>query len=218
MMKFILVALLIVAGCNSETKNAVVGKEYRSLDPVSVDDPMTLSRINAICGALLYKESMLNILTSSEYTFAYSQKECSKSAGIPKNVRVAIQDTGSGYIFKSLTSDAFGFSNVETANSGLMKEICQNRTALTNPMQTASGAIWFSTTPPNADCESENDAYCIQVERGSHHDGNSYMIHTKEWMKVKIIGTNRGFFTDRKVVSTANCGDGQSMERRAILK
>ena len=218
-MKFILVALLVVAGCNSETNKQVVGKEFRSLDPVAVDDPMTLSRINAICGALLYKEGMLNILTSSEYTFSYTQKECSKSsASIPGLMRVAIQDTGSGYIFKSLTSNAFGFSNVETANSGLMKEICQNRTALTNPMQTSTGAIWFSTTPPNADCESENDAYCIQVERGSHHDGTSYMIHTKEWMKVKITGTNRGFFTDRKVVSTANCSDGQSMERRAILK
>ncbi|WP_408096793.1 hypothetical protein ACJVC5_17290 [Peredibacter sp. HCB2-198] len=218
MMKFILVALFIVAGCNSDTDKEIIGKEVRSFDPISVDDPQTLSRINAICSALLYKEGMLNILTSTEYTFAYSQKECGTSAGIPKNVRVAIQDTGSAYIFKSVNGEAFGLSNVETANSGLMKEICQNRTALTNPMQSASGAIWFSTTPANVDCENENDAFCIQVERGSPHDGNSYIVHTKEWMKVKLVGTNRGFFTDRKVVSSANCNNGESIERRAILK
>lgn len=217
-MKFILVALFVVAGCVSESDKQVVGKEVRSLDPISVDDPMILSRINAICGALLYKEGILNILTSNQYTFAYSQKDCGKSAGIPKNVTVSIQDTGSSYVFKSVNGDAFGFSNVETSTSGLMKEICQSRTALTNPMQTASGAIWFSTTPAKDDCESSSDGYCVQVERGSQYDGNSYVIHTKEWMKVQITGSNRGFFTDRKVVSTANCADGQSMERRAILK
>lgn len=223
MVKFILISLFVIAGCVSEnaTKTDEVGREVRTLDPIEVDpSSLTMAHINAICGALIYKESVLSVLTSTEYTFVYSQKDCSKSS-IPasKPVTVAIQDIGSAYIFKSVNGEAFGFSNVETSNSGIMKEICQARTTgLTNPMQTPAGGLSFSLNPSKNDCKSDSDAICIQIDRGPMIDANRFAIQTKDWMKIKISGTNRGFFTERKVVSTANCGEGQSMERRAVLK
>lgn len=225
MVKLILVSLslFVLAGCVSEnaTKTDEVGREVRNLDPVEVDpSSLTMSHINAICGALLYKESVLSVLTSTEYTFSYSQRDCSKtsSAPAPKPVKVMIQDTGSAYIFKPVNGEAFGFSNVETSTSGIMKEICQSRTnGLTNPMQTPAGGLSFSLNPSKNDCKSDSDAICIQIDRGPMIDGRRFAIQTRDWMKIKISGTSRGFFTERKVVSTANCGDGQSMERSASL-
>ena len=221
MMKLVFVALFVIAGCvGEETKTTTNGKEVRNYEPEPASDAVA-SRIQIICNALSYKQDRLGVLINTEYTFAYSEKGCSKSgksSEAPKPVRVSIQRSNIDYVFKSINGETFNFSEVETSTSGMMKEICSNITGLMNPIQTSpTGAIWFDIYTNNNDCASSSDAYCIQVKRGSVIDGTSYAIHTNEWMKVKISGTDKGFFTERKVASTANCPDGQFIQRSAQL-
>lgn len=222
MMKFLFVALFIVAGCVSEENTITTnGKEVRNYEPEPMNDTI-IARVKAMCNALSYKQDRLSVLVSTEYTFGYSQKGCSsKSSSAPlKDVRVTIAKSGSDYSFKALNGETFGFTDVETNTTGMMKEVCENvDNGLTSPMQTSStGALWLNIYTTKEDCVSDADAFCIQVSRGSVIDGSRYAIHTNEWMKVKISGSNRGFFTERKVASTANCGDGQYLVRSAVLR
>jgi len=45
-----------------------------------------------------------------------------------------------------------------------------------------------------------------------------YKIHTNEWLKIKITNDNRGFFKERKLISTAACSGKGFIEKRASLK
>lgn len=222
-MKFLFVALFMIAGVgcvSEENKTATDGKEVRNYEPEQVDDTI-VARVKTMCNALSYKQDRLKDLVSTEYTFGYSQKGCSnKSSSAPmKDVRVTIAKSGSDYSFKGLNGETFGFPDIETNTVGMMKEICENKDSLMSPMQTSStGALWFNIYTNKDDCVSEADAFCIQVSRGSVVDGTRYAIHANEWMKVKISGNNKGFFTERKVATTANCGEGQYLVKAAVLR
>jgi hypothetical protein len=185
---------------------------------VTVEDS---ERILAICRALSSKEDLLNVLVSAgtEYSFTYSEKNCDQSqASASKNVTAVISRSDSGFIFKTKQGETFGFSDVETVSKGVMAELCQATGSLMSPVQTSrTGALWYTTFTSSEHCQSDINGICIHLQRGSVLDGLNYKIHTNEWIKFKIANDKRGFFTERKLISSAGCSKS-TIERKAVLK
>lgn len=224
MSKILLLALFLVISCNEE-KAAAPGSvgENKKYEPLELNDA-DAQKVRTICSALANKEGVLNILVSNgnEYHFKYAQKNCEDSK-MPamKSVVTSIQGFDPHYSFVPKNGVHFGFQNVETTSNGIMAEICDevfDGRELKSPMTVRSGAIWFSTTTADEHCKSESKEYCIQIQRGNSSGNNYYKIHTNEWMKVALTGKNKGFFTERKLISSASCPDKKKFEKKAILK
>lgn len=221
MKRVLFFSLLILASCvdSSEKAPDSVG-DVRRFEPLVVSELDTV-RLSSICRSLSSKEELLSVLvsTGTEYTFAYNQKGCSESElPTPKSVVTTIARPESDYVFKSKNGEGFGFPDVETATRGVMKEICANLSSLMNPIQTSSsGALWFTTITSSEYCKPSEDSLCVHLQRGSIIDDLNYKIHTNEFIKFKVIGANRGFFTERHLISSANCSKG-TLEKRAELK
>lgn len=223
MSKILLLALFLVVSCNEEKATSDTVGNLRRFEQVALQAG-DAKKVRAICAAMAAKEDILNILISNanEYHFQYAQKNCEDSK-MPamKTVVTTIQGFDPHYSFQSKNGVYFGFPMVETTSNGIMAEICtevfDGRT-LESPMTTRSGAIWFTTTTSTDHCKSSDKELCIHIQRGSHESNNNYRIHTNEWMKVAMSGSKRGFFTERKLVSTASCPDKKKFEKKAVLK
>ena len=224
MSKILLLALFILIGCEGVEEKArdTVG-DVRRFDPVELKDS-DYKKVHSICMALAAKEDVLNILISNnaEYSFRYAQKNCSDSK-MPemKDVITTIQGFDPYYTFEAKNGQHFGFPNVETTSNGIMAEICEKvfqASDIKSPMATRSGAIWFTTVTASEHCKSDSKASCIHIQRGTLKSGYDYKIHTNEWMKVNITGSLRGFFTERKLISSASCDGKKSFEKRAVLR
>jgi hypothetical protein len=223
MRKFLILPLFLLSvACVNEPQKAgdTVGN-VRRFEPLVVTFEDN-ERIAAICRALSSKEDLLSVLvtTGTQYQFSYAQKNCSdRDVPTPKNVTTTIERTDSNYIFKPNNGEGFGFPDVETASKGAMAEVCANLTNLMSPMQTSrSGAIWFTTFTQSEHCQSDASGLCIHIQRGSILDDLNYQIHTNEWIKFKITNEKRGFFVERKLISSANCSNKGTLEKRATLK
>lgn len=215
----ILSSLLILISCVSEKDQKqpqLIGKVER-LDPKPIPDEYR--RIEAICSALKEKEQVLSDLITSQYTFSYSQKNCNDSAhSASEDITVSIKRPYSEYIFEKLSGDSFAFA-VETFEKGAMAEICANLADLKSPMQISpSSGIWFTTFTRPEHCASDYYHTCIEIRKGRLVSGNDYKIFNTEWIKFKIRDGRKGFFTERKLVSSADCSSGRELERKATLK
>ncbi len=217
-----LTLILVLAACNetSKTEEASPDKERR-FEPVEIsfEDGR---RIDAICRALTLKEELLPVLASGStiYTFSYSKKNCAdREASVPKAVATQISDSGGSYVFVPRNGDEFGFRDVETASKGALAQICQNTGRLQSPIQTSrQGATWFSSFQAGGECEADANHYCIYLERGILSDADTYQIHTREWIKFRITDEKRGFFTERKIVTSTGCSAGGTSVRSAKLR
>lgn len=225
MSKFLLLALFLIVSCvpeEQETAPDSVGN-VRRFAPVAVEGS-DLKRIHAVCLALAAKEDILNILinTAEQYTFQYAQKNCDdRNMPEMKDVVTTIQGFDPYYTFQTMNNAFFGFPNVETTSNGILAEVCEDVLAdkkIDSPMTTRTGAIWFSSNSATQHCRHESDAYCVHIQRGTAINSYDYRIHTNEWMKVQVSGNRRGFFTERKLVSSANCRDKKEFEKRAVLR
>ncbi len=224
MSKILLLALFLFIGCEAVEEKAgdTVGN-VRRFDPIELRDS-DFKKVHGICMALAAKEDVLNILISNaaEYSFQYAQKNCDDSK-MPalKNILTTIQGFDPYYTFQAQNGLHFGFPNVETTTNGIMAEICENvfrDGKIESPMSTRSGAIWFTTVTASEHCKSDSKGSCIHIQRGTLKSGYDYKIHTNEWMKVSLSGSRRGFFTERKLISSASCDGKKTFEKRAILR
>lgn len=222
-MRILFILLLLVAvGCNKSNKNTKsnsLGK-FTEFAPLEIS-PEDNNMISTICGALSNKEDTLSVLVNSglEYSFNYAEKNCSDSAaGATKKIVTTIETQNSSYRFRSKDGSQFGFSEVETTTQGVMKDLCANLGRLSSPMQSSStGAIWFTTQSRSANCTTDSNGICIFIQRGSIADSQRYVIHSNEWIKFKVNNERRGFFTERKLVTSIGCSGGKTFERLATL-
>lgn len=220
MKQIILLALLVSSGCVKTSEEETTPQmQSRRFDPISVA-PEDQSRLKAICDALASKEERLPSLEGSEYTFAFAERGCNEAEPVPeKEVKVTIQREASHYIFRKSSEENFAFSNVETATSGVMSVICANIHDLRSPLQTSSkGAVWFTTFTSQRDCASDYHSMCIHLAKGEHIGDLNYRVHSEEWIKFKVRDERTGFFIERKLVGSADCSEGKTMEKRARLK
>jgi hypothetical protein len=216
---WMLVLILVAAACGKMPESAApFNTEVRRFEPLTVMDG-DLSQINLICDSLLYKENLLSVLVSSRYTFSYAEKGCAEqTVGEAQDIQVSIQRPEAGYIFRQQDGEQFPFAHIETLSKGAMAEICQNINNLRSPALSAgNNAIWFTAITSPRHCISDYDHACIQIQTGSRVSGEEYRIHTNEWIRFKIRGERRGFFTMRKLASEASCGSGKYIMRQASL-
>lgn len=217
---FLLLALSIFASCESEDPKKLDNTggtiEFLEADLPSDD----AARLRSICSALSMKEDQLDILLSSEYTFNYAQKGCTEAKlGAAKNIKVTIERPYGNYVFMAENGDNFAFPDVETQSNGVLAKICQTSGRLKSPFITSStGATWFTTSTNVKHCAPSNTQFCVHLQRGSLVQGRTYKIHTNEWIKFKLDNPRRGFFVERKLITTANCTSGNNIERQAVLK
>lgn len=218
MKQIILLALLVSSGCIKSSEETAPAVTTRRFDPISVA-PEDQSRLKVICDALASKEERLPTLEGSEYTFALAERGCNEAEPVEeKEIKVTIHREGSHHIFRRPTGENFAFSNVETATSGVMSVICANIHDLRSPLQTSSkGAVWFTTFANQRDCASDFNSMCIYLAKGEHVGDVNYRVHSEEWIKFKVRDERSGFFIERRLVGSADCSEGKTMEKRARL-
>jgi hypothetical protein len=223
MSKILLVlSLLVLASCNpSETPTDSVG-DQKFFEPLTNYEDN--DRVKVICNALSAKEGQLGVLISSarQYTYTFAQKSCEgTSLPVAKDVPVKIARNGSNYFFVPKNGEAFGFSNVETTDDGVMRAICNFGGTLESPVRpspSSQTAVWWTTFTDSTHCEPGFGTLCIHLQTGSSKDGYNYKIHTNEWIKFKVLDENEGFFIERKLISSAGCAKNKNVEMRAKLK
>lgn len=224
MSKFLLLALILMIGCKAqEQKTPDSVGNIKKYEPIEISEA-DYKKVHAICIALAAKEDILNILitTANNYNFLYAQKNCDdKIMPAMENVVTTLQGFDPYYTFQPKNGALFGFPNVETTSNGIMVDICEavmRGGDIKSPMTTRTGAIWFTTNTSAEHCKQDGSAYCIHIQRGTAVSTYDYKIHTNEWMKVQVAGPHRGFFTERKLISSANCGNKETFQKKAVLK
>lgn len=212
-------SLILFVSCieeGSETPKSTLGNIREFLQvPVTGDDFANL------CAKLEQKEGRLSTLSTAqaEYRFSYAQKNCNQSEmGARSTAVVTIDQLGGNYFFKPAGDSSFAFKEIETSSEGIMKEICANVRALTNPLMTGSNsAMWFRKVNEE-NCRSDNNNICIKFEKGSLDSYNRYTIHTEELIQFALNGNNTGFFVKRFLSTAGNCSKGQIIQREAIMQ
>lgn len=215
-------SLLALAACTPAEQPSDSNGDMKFFEPVTNYEDN--ERVKVICGALSAKEGQLGVLVSSarQYTYSFAQKNCDASS-LPaaKDVPMKISRDGDNFYFVPKNGEAFGFSNVETTEDGVMKSICNFGGTLESPIRNSPSsktAVWWTTFTDASHCQPGFGTMCIHLQTGSSSDGMNYKIHTNEWIKFKVYDENEGFFIERKLISTAGCAKKKNLEMRARLK
>lgn len=220
MTKVLLLSLFLFVSCNEETK--VVNPSSVGSIREFLQVPVNSQPFLDLCLKLGQKADRLPGLSTAqvEYHFSYAQKNCQDSElGASQDVTVTIDQMGGNYFFSPTGASNFGFTQIETPTEGVMKEICANATALTNPLQTGTtGAVWFRRVNEDK-CRSDSDHFCIKLEKGSLDSfTNRYVIHTEELIQFRLTGNNTGFFVKRYLDTAGNCTGGKRIQKETHLK
>jgi hypothetical protein len=217
----IIMGMILFASCGKiETANKFnIVRKYEPL--VMTDDHK--NQISLLCAAMGQKASALDSALGSTFNLSLATKECNQaeisSAG---NVTVTAQKEGSDYLFKVGTG-AFRFQYIETNNSGIMKEICNEISSLTNPFKAINGsAVWISTNVTSSDCPAANGNKCILIETGTPqvNSTDSYTINVRDWIRFVTDPNlaNYGFYSYRKQTNKNFCTESKFQEAIATLK
>ena len=225
-MKFsILPMMLLLASCGDTLPGSGsinrVG-ETRSLLNTSVAvSGLDRQNIISLCSALSQKESILPTTVNSTHIFSISQTDCGGRLTETGDVGVTIQNVG-GYVFRRNDNLSFIFPEVETATTGILKEVCASVTLpnLANPLRTTSDVLYFGTLGIGpVDCPPRSGELCILLERGLVQ-GTSAVIHTQDWIRIKVnpLEEKLGFFSYRKRITKSFCAPNQTQTFTATLK
>lgn len=217
----VLVSLLLCIACNSDSQkpqtnsNGYMDERRADELTVSYED---YYRLDTICKALREKENRLGDLITSEYTFDYQSRDCNADALKSQTVKVSIQKPGDDYVFRPSNGEPFSFQNVETSTSGVMSKVCAQIGDFKNPIISGSSAYWITTFVRSEHCRSDENGICVFIEKGSQIRDGIYGVHAREYLKFKTRNPRMGFFTERKLITSADCSNGKTIERRAYLK
>lgn len=225
-MKFsLLIMTVLLASCGkyeSDVTRNLIG-ESRSGDTLAVTTT-DRNNISSICTALAQKASTLASAVGSTHLFATQQSDCDGVTLIDADLNVVVQTSGAGYIFKK-SSDGLDyiFPEVETNTTGLLANVCADTNSFVNPRidPGTNSATWITTVGISSnDCTPTSEELCVQVETGSLNNDQTYTIHTKDWMRVRLTSTNGklGFFTQRKKLTQATCATYKSQISQALMK
>lgn len=214
---FFLTLLFSCGKYDSDTTRELIG-ESRSATALSVSST-DRNNLTSICSALSEKATTLP-LPSGPYTYATRQTDCQNNVLVDTDVSVTI-DTS--FLLKKTTDNQdYIFPLAETNTSGLLADICGDLSLFVNPQVASDGstATWITTLGITSNhCSAASGELCVQVEKGILNGDNSYTIHTKEWMRVRVSSTlgKLGFFTVRKRLTQASCAANESQVAEASL-
>ena len=217
-MKLLLLTTLIISSAcgriTSSTSN--LGSELK-FEPQAISMSETQSLAN-LCTVLSSKNALLSQTPGQTFTFDVSKRGCEEdSLSAPTPVVVGLDGT---HLREATNGLSFDFSDIETNVSGMMKEICSDLTALTNPKKLASGNIMRFSLRPSTECSPNSREMCVYFETATPYKSDSYKIITKEWIKFQMDSTvsRMGFFVERRRITSALCAPEKSSEVLATLK
>ncbi len=220
-------ALLVVGvalvGCG---KVGLVGSRIGQnikFDPVSIT-PST--DIITICNAIVAKAPELTL--NKNYNFDHSVRSCydpddrplSPTSYLSFQTSIDIRNNGVQYFKKS---DGTQFLDVETSTSGVMAAICNSLSDLKDQIKLADGqVITFQTSTQTTDCSAGFNQKCFGIYYYSPVGSSTedYKNHTSEFLKFDVspTGTTRGFWLERKKVTSISCSGSFIQEQLAVLK
>lgn len=226
---FSLLALFALMSCGDTTQNPNAVGDVVTLQPEALSADQ-VGQLNIICAAINSKTSRLEN-DSRTFSFDYTQRSCAATAATttPIIATIASATNSSGELTFSFAVDGskpYVFKEPETANSGVIRSICQMlstpTSTPTNPLlqdNTGKKALWFQTVS-NSECSPDTNSLCLQLLYGSSDDGISFTRHTREILKIKVLSgdKNRGFFTYRSRVSQVGCDAKESALYATELK
>jgi hypothetical protein len=223
-MKLILGLLGVLSiSCGSEYKiggrsGSSVGAT-RSLAPVTVSQTER-ANLTTICNALAQKESQLNTIAGSTFSFQASQSDCEGNVISSGVLNVVLQNALGEYVFRRSDGVDFIFPNVETTDSGMLAQVCPNVSNISNPIQAGQDFLYVSAFEGMSDCPSVSGELCVRVERASAAD-SSAVVHTVDIMRVRLPQANAryaGFFSLRKRLARSFCAQNEFIYQEATIK
>jgi hypothetical protein len=216
-MKFLIpLSLLVSISCGKVSPGiGSLGQEMRF-------EPQALSasesqRLNNLCSTLGAKAALLGQAGAQSYTFNVRKKGCDEaSLGASESVLVGLDGTKLKVAGNGL---AFIFPDIETNQTGVMREICGNLANFSNPQKLENGNIMRVDLRSSAECNPGLKELCLYLETGAPNE-NSYKVISREWIRFQMDSTlpRVGFFTERKLKSSVFCGAGKNSETIAILQ
>lgn len=228
-MKYSILFLSILAvSCGEYKTTGVSSDRVGDIRQVITDDLSPATRLDRenmvkVCNALAKKEAILLTALNSNHTFSTFQSDCEGNIMSSGNVTVVLQRGLSEEFVYKRTSDGldFIFPTLETTKSGVVSDICQNISNLTNPVKADSNITYFSTSGiSGSDCAQATGEICVRVEQ-AFLQGTTATVHTKEWLRVRVSSPDNkyiGFVTERKKVTQSFCGQDEALTFKASLQ
>lgn len=216
-MKFLLpISLLVFISCGRVSPGLGSLGQEMSFKPQALTASES-QRLNHLCSTLGSKAALLGQAGAQSYTFSVRKKGCDEaSLGASESVLVGLDGTKLRVTGNGL---AFTFPDIETNQTGVMKEICGDLASLTNPQKLENGNIMKVDLKSSAECNPGPKELCLYLETGAP-SGESYKVISREWIRFQMDPTlpRVGFFTERKLKSSVFCGLGKTSETIAILQ
>ncbi len=219
MNKILILALLV--GCGKyKTTSSRLG-QIRSFAPQALSSDES-ARLSLICSSLDAKYASITASPSLTYTFSVASKSCEDAKlSVSRLAMVTIDNQSSSYVKFKEGSATFVFPDVETRNSGIMKEICANLSTGTDSFRSDAGnAVWYTSSGvSSSDCNPGNGEMCLLIDTGTP-SGASFKVSNKDWVKFQVDSAlpHYGFFVDRRVESDSVCGQNKYTVNVATLR
>lgn len=215
-LSFVMLALVCVTACSVKVtppsgEGSKPGTE-RAFNPQTIDPSSEIKgKLKNLCDALEEKEIVLDDYESERAKLAatYQESDCDGNMSSKVNHEVMVTREGGAYVFQNEKKN-FPLPEIETTDSGVMKEICNNLSTLQNPMQAGAGsstAIEFETKPGISECPHDSQNICLLVLKGRISDiGNSYVINESTLVSFQTVRGGRvGFYTYKNILSYGTC-------------
>jgi hypothetical protein len=214
-------ATLLVLSCGrvDPAKNNILGS-VMSFEPAPIGSE-DARIIRKICESLKTKESNLSASSSTIFTFGIQDKSCTGSLSAESSVAVTVDTVGAPKFKRVDNGGSFIFPDVETTDSGIMKDICANTANPVSPIKNSTGvALWFSSTDSqDPDCNSSAAQPCLVIKKGIP-SGDKFEIIGQETLQFQTVSNlgNVGYFLFRKSITNTSCINNDYTEIRATLK
>lgn len=214
---FLFIAVLFsFLGCVSDDgpkQEALKPGDERLFNPLTVDQfsALKVALIN-VCGALGEKTNNLeDYVGRDRLSVRYQESDCEGKLSKPVNDEVQVRERNGTYQFQNDRGN-FPMAEVETINSGVMKEICANLPNLENPFRvsaTSTTAVEFSLSNTGA-CRNDSQYACLQILRGRiNAEGSRYRVSENVLINFRTArGGRTGFYTYKNVKTFGSCDDG----------
>ena len=217
-MKFpsVMLALFFITACSVKVTppggEATKPGTERTFSPQTVEQGSLLkSQMKNLCDALEEKELSLRDYEAerARLNTTYVETDCDGKSSAKTNHDVMVVRDGGTFVFQNEGRN-FPLPEVETTDSGVMKEICNNLQTLQNPMLAgagASSAIEFEIKNGIADCPNNSQNTCLLVMKGRISEmGGSYVVSESTLISFETVRGGRiGFFTYKNVLSYGTC-------------
>lgn len=218
-MKFhpVILALVLVTACSIKVsppggETTKPGTE-RSFLPQNVDlvDTTLKGDLKSICDALEEKELKLDDYDADDFVMSstFQETDCEGKQLSRTGHDVMVTRDGGSYIFQNATKN-YPMPEIETRNSGVMKEICAGLATLENPMRASAGsstAIEFETKKGISECPSNSQNVCLLVMKGRISDATqTYTISESTLVSFETVRGGRvGFYSYKSEMSYGTC-------------